>query len=170
MKSAILAVFLLLPVLTACADRRYMRTEEEKDIVPPGTYTLILYGGKYAENLKTVALLDPEGDAYSFEIFSPEFRYEVKPGMRGGDAFREAERFVGYHRSFRKALLSRILDDVGATIGYELRPLYEEADFGFSDVLDVRYLIGKGRVRVKVRLRPELDKSFFEEDFSPFKR
>jgi hypothetical protein len=141
------------------AFEKALRTEEASPDAIKGTFTLILYGGNYLDDLETIALLDAEGDQYALDPFAPDFDYRMKKGMPAPEAFKEAEKFVNFHPSFWRSQLSRIVDNEGKVIGYEVRPLYRPIAFGVSDVLDVNYWIKeKGRVKVTIRLIPSIDK------------
>jgi hypothetical protein len=141
------------------AFEKALRTEEAKPDEINGTFTLILYGGGYPDDLETIAMLDAEGDQYVLDPFAPDFDYRMKKGMPAPEGFREAEKFVNFHPSFWRSQLSRIVDNEGKVIGYEVRPLYRPIAFGVSDVLDVNYwLKEKGRVKVTIRLIPSIDK------------
>ena len=169
MKGKYIAVLFVL-LLVACfrmsgdnadchAFERALRTEEAKPDEIKGTFTLILYGGNYLDDLETIAILDSEGDRYVLDPFAPDFDYQMKKAVPADEAFREAERFVNFHPSFWRSQLSRIVDKEGKVIGYEVRPLYRPVAFGVSDVLDVNYwLKEKGRVKVTIRLLPSIDK------------
>lgn len=63
-------------VASACEKR--LKTEAAKASDVAGTYTLILFGGTFADDLETFAMLDLEGDQYTFEPYAPEFRYRIK--------------------------------------------------------------------------------------------
>jgi hypothetical protein len=170
MKGKHIAV-LFISILIACfrmsgdnadcfAFEKALRTEEAKPDEMKGTFTLILYGGSYLDDLETIALFDSEGDHYVLEPFVPDFDYRMKKGVPAQEAFKEAEKFVNFHPSFWRSQLSRILDKEGKTIGYEVRPLYRPFTFGISDVLDVNYwLKEKGRVKVTIRLIPSIEKN-----------
>jgi hypothetical protein len=139
-----------------------LRTEEAKPADVSGTYTLILYGGRYPDDLETVAILDPEGDKYHFDIYAPDFDYKTEKGVSGKEAIKEAQKFVSFHRSFFKSVLSRILDNKGDTIGYELRPLYNPLTYGFSDLINVNYFLKEnGRIKVVIRLVPSVERMRF---------
>jgi hypothetical protein len=125
-----------------------------------GTYTLILYGGNYSDDLETIAILDREGDPYNFEPYAPDFDYRIKKRVPAKKAMKEAEKFVSFHNSFLRSQISRIIDNNGKTIGYEVRPLYQPLTFGISDVLDVYYWVKEGgRVKVLIRLKQSVEKS-----------
>jgi hypothetical protein len=154
-------------ILSACATGNYLRTEESSSIEMKKTYSLILYGGRFSDDMETLAILDKEGDKYEFIVYAPDYDYRIKRKVPGKKALEEAEKFVRFHHSFRRSLLSRILDHSGATIGYEVKPLYFPVDAGFSDVIDVYYSIEGKTVIVKIRLRPEAEDRLFERD-TPF--
>jgi hypothetical protein len=142
------------------AFEKTLRTEEAKPEEMKGTFTLILYGGSFLDDLETIALLDSEGDHYVLDPFVPDFDYRIKKGVSAQEALKEAENFVTFHPSFWRSQLNRILDKAGKTIGYEVRPLYRPFTFGISDVLDVNYwLKEKGRVKVTIRLIPSIEKN-----------
>ncbi|WP_333653778.1 hypothetical protein [Dissulfurispira sp.] len=153
-------------VLFSCATGNYLKTEGAKDADIKGSFTLILYGSRHLNDIETIAILDIEGDSYSFEPYAPEFDYKIKKDIPAKEALEEAERFVSWHSSFYRTQLSRILDEKGNVIGYELRPLYRPLAFGVSDVLDVDYRIEDGRVVVRIRLKPQIERMLFDGDKS----
>lgn len=119
------------------------------------TFTLILYGGRYSDDLETVAILDSEGDPYHFEPFAPDFDYRIKKGMQAKDAIAEAEKFVSFHNAFWRSQLRKILDNNDNAIGYELRPLYLNFVYGMSDLMDIYYWLKEGgKVKVTIKLIP----------------
>jgi hypothetical protein len=163
----LLAVCAVSVILASCATRNYLRTEESNSIEMKKTYSLILYGGRFSDDMETLAILDKEGDKYKFIVYAPDYDYRIKRKVPAKEALKEAEKFVRFHHSFRRSLLSRILDQSGATIGYEVKPLYFPVDTGFSDVIDVYYRIEGKTVIVKVRLSSEAEDRLFERD-TPF--
>jgi len=150
--------------LNSCAAGNYLKTEDAKDEDIKGSFTLILYGSRHLSDIETIAILDIEGDSYSFEPYAPEFDYKIKRGVSAKEALEEAERFVSWHSSFYRTQLSRTLDDKGNVIGYELRPLYQPLAFGVSDVLDVDYRIKDNRVIVRIKLKPQIERMLFDGD------
>jgi hypothetical protein len=121
------------------------------------TFTLILYGGTHSNDMETIAILDRENDRYTFTPYAPQFKYTIKKGVPAKEAFGEAQQFVSWHRSFHQSQVSRIVDDHGNTLGYELRPLYLLITFGVDDVLEVDYRMKADRVVVTIRLNPSLE-------------
>ncbi len=144
-------------ILCGCAGGAGLRTQTVQPEAVEGTFTLILYGARYSDDIQTLAILDLEGDGYAFRIYAPEFDYKVKHGLPAKEALEEALQFVSFHRSFQQARLSRILDPQGRAIGYEVRPLYRIIDFPYSDVLDVYYGLAGTEVTVRIRLIPEVE-------------
>ena len=153
-----LVCILVLAFLGSCATDRFIRTEPSEYKELAGSFTLILYGSRHSNDIETVAILDIEGDGYSFEPYAPEFDYRIKKGVHAKEAFKEAEHFVSWHSSFYRTQLSRIIDEKGVTIGYELRPLYRPLTFGVSDVLDVDYIKRGDKVIVKIKLIPSVER------------
>ena len=154
---SIIAVIASLTLL-ACAPGKALRTD-----VPPsgdvqGTYTLILYGGNYSDDLETIAFLDKEGDRYTLEPYAPEFVFRIKKGLTADRALKEAGEFIRSHAEFYREQFRSIRDEKGEIIGYELRPLYLPFTFGTDDVLDVDYWLKEERVLVFVKLKPSLEK------------
>jgi hypothetical protein len=136
-----------------------LKTIEASPSEITGTFTLILYGGNYADDLETIAILDLEGDRYRFEPFAPDFDYRLRPGMPAKEAFATAEKFVSFHSAFWRTQLSKILDRSGNVIGFELRPLYRPLVYGFSDILEVNYWPKEdGKIKVMIRLIPEVER------------
>lgn len=138
---------------------RPLKTEDAKATDIKGVFTMILYGGRYADDIETIAILDCEGDQYTFEPYVPEFDYKIKRGISDREALDEAEKFVSFHNSFHHYQLSRIIDNKSNTIGYELRPLYLPFVFGVSDVMEVDYWLKEGgRVKVMIMLVPSIER------------
>jgi hypothetical protein len=152
----------LLPASDSFSFETSLRTEAANPSEVKGTFTLILYGGNYYDDLETMALLDREGDPYTLDLFVPDFDYRVVKGVPAKEALAKAEKFIKFHPSFWHSQLSKILDDKGEVIGYELRPLYYPITYGDSDVLDVHYWMKEGgRVKVTVRLIPSIERLRF---------
>ena len=163
----LLAICAVSVILASCATGNSLRTEESNSIEMKKTYSLILYGGRFSDDLETLAVLDREDDKYEFIVVAPDYDYQIKRKVPGKKALEEAQKFVRFHHSFRRSLLSRILDQSGATIGYEVKPLYFPADMGFSDVIDVYYSIAGKTVMVKIRLSSAAEDRLYERD-TPF--
>lgn len=167
MKNTVKYIFALVVISfimtsTSFAIKGPLNTEEAKAADITGTFTLILYGGNYSDDLETIAILDYEGDQYNFEPYAPEFDYRIKKGVPAKEALEEAKKFVNFHNSFWRFQLSRIGDNKGDTIGFEVRPLYFPFTFGVSDVLEVNYWLKEGnKVKVTIKLIQSVERRRF---------
>lgn len=139
-----------------------MRTEEANPASVTGTFTLILHGGGYYNDLKTVAFLDLEGDAFVFEPYAPAFDYRVEKGVPAREALHKAENFVSGQSSFLRPMLIKILDRRGNAVGYELRPLYFPLTYGYSDILDIAYWEKDGKIKIIIRNIPSVENRIFD--------
>ncbi len=165
MKYKLALIYILVALfLSSCATDRLLRTEYSKDKELKGAFTLILYGSRHLNDIETIAILDIEDDGYTIEPYAPEFDYRIKKGISAEEAFKEAEHFVSWHSSFYRAALNKIIDEKGATIGYELRPLYHPLTFGFADVLDVDYVMKGDKVVVRIKLIPSVERMLSDGD------
>jgi len=149
-------------VSSSFAITSHLKTEVVRKEDVKGVFTLILYGGRDMNDIERVAILDLEGDKYTFEPYAPEFDYKIKKSLYERDALETAYEFVSSHNAFYRSQLSRIMDDKDNTIGYELRPLYMPFVYGVSDVLDVYYSLKDGKVRVYIRIIPSVERALPE--------
>ena len=154
--SKILMLFSLLTSIYSCASGRYLRTDRAGPEELAGTYTLLLYGARHSADVANVAVLDKEGDAYTFEIYAPEYDYTVKTGIPAKEALEEAQAHVRYYRDFSRSRLSKITDKAGNTIGYELRPLYHAFHLGQADVLYIDYMVKEDKIITTIRIKEHL--------------
>ena len=153
------AIFLLIIIgLFVLSGDTSLKTETGDPAEVQGTYTLLLYGSGASNDLVNIAILDKEGDAYSFEIYAPDFAYTVQAGRPAVQALQEAERFVRRNIEVERTRLHKVLSPTGAEIGFELRPLYSAAKFGKDDVLAVRYSIRDRRISVHIVLDAAIEK------------
>jgi len=159
----IMALLLLISV-SSCATGRGLITDEVRTDKITGTFSVILYGARFINDLENVAILDVEGDMYKFEIFAPDFDYRVKTGVPAGEAILMAERFVAFHRAFKYSQVVQIKAPDGNVIGYEFRPLYSPSEFGFFDLLDIDYRLKGDKVIVRIELVPEVKQPLFFDD------
>ncbi|HUO76024.1 MAG TPA: hypothetical protein VMU21_00470 [Thermodesulfovibrionales bacterium] len=144
-----------------------LRTEWVNVVDVTGTFTLILYGGNYFNDVHTIAFLDLEGDQYTFEPYAPEFEYRVVKGLSAKEALDKAQDFVStIGNCFSRSQLSKVLDQNGKTIGYEMRPFYNPICYGLSDVLDVSYWNKGGKVVIRIKLYPAVEKQLQSGDGS----
>jgi hypothetical protein len=123
-----------------------------------GRFNVILYGCAYNDDLETIAILWREDGPYVFEPFAPDYNYRIVRGIPAKEALEQAEEFVYCHNAFRRSQLSRLVGAKGETLGFEVRPLYLPFVFGTDDALDTDYRIKEGKVVVKIRLLPSLER------------
>jgi hypothetical protein len=144
-----------------------LRTELVNASDVTGTFTLILHGGNYFNDVHTIAFLDSERDQYIFEPYAPEFEYRLVKGLSAKEALDKAQHFVStIDNCFWRSQLSRVLDQNSKTIGYELKPFYNPLCYGLSDVLDVSYWNKDGKVVIRIRLNPVVEKQLLGGDGS----
>jgi hypothetical protein len=161
----VLAILLSVNVSSAFAFKKSLKTESATPADVSGKFTLIRYGANYLDDVETVAILDYEGDNYHFEPYAPEYMFTVTEGVKGQEALKVAEKFVSFHSSFWKSRLSKIINEEGKTIGYEVRPLYKPFIYGLSNILDIYYFPrGEGEVRVIIRLKKAVKSSSLSGD------
>ena len=140
--------------ITSHLKREVMKNEK----IVPGSYTVIFYGAKYGDDLRTIAFLDYE-DEYTFEPFANEYDYTThKYGEE--QAFKEAIKFVSWYQTYRGTRISKITDENDRLLGYEFRPLYRSiSTYGYSDVLNVYYKLKDKKVVIDVSLKREVEKA-----------
>lgn len=110
-----------------------------KEDIPEGTYDLVLYGYDYSGDPLTVAVLDLQGDSFTFQPMSHKSKYEIKKSVESQTALSEARRYVSQHSDSNGVRINKITDQKGRIIGYEVRPVYHITRYGFADILDVHY-------------------------------
>ena len=139
-----------------------LKTIEASPAEITGTFSLILYGGRFSDDVETIAILDLEGDGYTLEPFAPDFDFRVKKGVSAKEALEQAQKFVSFHHAFWRSQPSRIMDNNGNAIGYEIRPLYQPFYFGASDIFEVYYWLKEnGKVKVTIKLIPFVERLRF---------
>jgi hypothetical protein len=156
-----LAVLVLLIILGlfALSGDRHLKTEPAVPAEVQGSYTLILYGCGSRDTIENVAILDREGDAYSFEIMAPEFSTTVTSGLSAGAALKKAEEFVRCNINVTRSQLRRVLGPSGAVVGFAVTPLYPVILFGREDVVDMQYTIKGRAIAVRIRLDPVIERA-----------
>jgi hypothetical protein len=161
----VLALLVISLNLSACMSLagNHLKIEAAKQLEVTGTYTLLLYGCRYPDDVENVAILDKEGDPYTIAIYAPDFRYKVKTGLPAEEALKQAEQFVKCSVHYQQTRFSKIPDATGNIVGYEARALYSPIRFGMYDVLDVQYVVRDNRIVVYIKLDPAVDKELRNE-------
>ncbi len=147
-------------MLQACVPANQLVPRSASPDELSGTYTLMLYGCHYSDQINNIAILVPGGSKYPVEIFDLDTSYKLKKDVPAKQAFAEADAFVrcSTYRVWQTQLM-RIPDGSGGTIGYELRPLYVPYEFGMPDVLRISYSLHENAVRVYIRIDPDVEKA-----------
>ena len=160
----VLLVAALSLAASSCAtgSRLTLRSADETQVT--GNFRLILYGCTHFDDLETLAILDKEGDPYTFEPYAPDFSYRVKTGVQAKDALAEAERFVNCDNAFKRYQLARLVAPGGATLGFEVRPLYMPFVYGMEDVIRTDYRIKGDKVIVRIWLSESVDSALGDVD------
>jgi hypothetical protein len=141
----------------------HLKTEAAKPSEVTGTYTLLLYGCRYPDDLENVAILEREGSPYTLEIYALDTRYKVKTGLPAEEALKQAEQFVKCSVHYQQTRFSKILDPSGNIVGYEARGLYSPIRFGRYDVLDVQYVARDIKIVVYIKLDPVVEMELRDE-------
>ena len=161
MRNKCLGLMLLLLFLTPVqASGRDLATRAASPSDITGTYTLLLYGCHYPEDIKDLAILVDANSRYTVEIYDLPTSYKTKKDVAGPEALRESEKFV--RCSFRRVTgtrIRRIVDEQGGTVGFEVRPLFFPLEFGQQDVMLVNYEVRDGSVRAYVRLDDDVKRA-----------
>ncbi len=151
-------VLLIIVGMIALSGNNNLKTEEANPADVQGKFTLFLYGSGSSNDIANIAILDRDGDPYTFEINAPDFSYTVQAGMDAAQALQVAERFVRRSIRSERSRLHRVLSPAGAVAGYELRPLYPVVTFGKDDVLDVMYRVKDRKILVNIELDSAIEK------------
>ncbi len=135
-------------MITDCAEASEIR----------GVFSLILFSGPWPGAVANVAFLDREDDRITLEPFAPAFSFRVVKSLTAEEAIAQAEAFVSLHSSFNRSRITRISDDYGRIIGYEIRPLYMQTTFGLEDILDISYRQRDNHIDIYVRIDPDVER------------
>jgi hypothetical protein len=149
--------------ITSCFPGHALKTTETADIVK-GAYRSLLFGCRYPDDILNAAFLDREGDAYSFEIYAPDYEYFITPYLPAEEALAQADRFIRCSFHYQNATLHAIQTRNGSIIGYEMRPLYSPLRFGYADVLTINYRIMDNRIIIYIKLDPGVEAIINEHD------
>jgi len=155
-----LAVFFLFGVgfvLQACVAGVQLLPKQADQAEVKGTYTLILYGCRTANDIENMAVLVDEKSGYSLEVYALDAMYKTKNGLPGDRALSEANTFVrcGMHTVWQ-TVFRKITDTTGKTIAYELKPLYQPWEFKITEVLLSSYILNDSKVTAYFNLDPSV--------------
>jgi hypothetical protein len=164
-----LSAFVLSAVL-ACAYGERLRRAETEAPDPSVRYTLVLHGGSHTDDLKTIAILDKEGDPYTFTFKAPEFRFGEHKNLSAEDALEQARKFVSFHRDFSTSRMTALTDTEGNILAYEVRPLYQPSVYRHTDILDVNYVLTDDVVTGYIYIKREVERVLDRRENGPRRR
>lgn len=108
----------------------------------PGVFTLILAGATYDNDPERVAILDLEGDGYSFQPVMTDYRVKKVAGLTAVAALPLAEKYFSLHCAYNGYRLKGLALPDGRIVGYELIPDLPAALCGYGNVVTVGYRLG----------------------------
>jgi hypothetical protein len=131
-----------------------------------GTYNLILYGGRNAHDLRTVAILDRNDDQYTIHPFGAAFNYRIIKDLPAAEAMERGNEFVSRIISYQATEKHEIYGPDHTVIGYELRPLLMPFTSGWlGDPLYTSYLVnGNNQITVYVGYKGEQSEDSNDND------
>ena len=146
--------------LQSCSLGTQLNTELADPKLITGTYTLLLYGCHYPEQIDNVAILVDKNSKYPLEIYDIKTSYSVENDVPAQQALEKADSFIrcSSHR-VSQTQLTRIPDDSNGTVGYEVRPLYVPTEFGTPDVLIINYSLKDGKILTYIKKTRQEDRS-----------
>ncbi len=148
-----LATLLLMTIsLQSCMLGTQLNTTSADPKLITGTYTLLLYGCHYPDQIDNVAILVDKNSRYPLQIYDINTSYSVENEVPAQQAIEKADAFVrcSSHR-VSQTQLTRIPDDSNGTVGYEVRPLYVPTEFGTPDVLIINYSLKDGKILTYIK-------------------
>lgn len=153
------AFLILAAALDGCMAGKQLYPSAAEPAAVAGSYTLLLYGCHYPDDITNLAILVSDSSKYPVEIYDIDTSYKVEKEVPAQQALRTADSFLRCttHRIWQ-TVLRRIPDDSGGTIGYEVRPLYFPLEFGQPDVLLTSYSLRDGKVRAYIRLDRDVER------------
>lgn len=165
MSTAVCLLAVLVMSVSSCAIRPRLKVESVSAIDVKDRYSLILYGCTHFNDLRTLAILDREGDRYTIAPYAPDFDYRVIRNLSAREALKKAGIFAGgCSPDFMQSRLSMIVTKGGDVAGYELMPLYWSYAYPGSDVLDTYYFVKNDKIIAVIRLKHEVE-MMREDDF-----
>ena len=128
----------------------------------PGVFTLLLAGASYDNDPERVAILDLEGDGYTFQPVMADYKYSKVAGLTAAAALSQAEKYLSVHCAYNGYRLKSLALPDGKIVGYELIPDLPGALCEYGNVVMVSYKVGAdGVIKVYTHLvMPTINDSF----------
>ena len=150
----LIIVTLFLTFSISCSTIQHLKTERVNETDINGLFTLFLYSEYEVMNL---AILDIEGDQYTFEMSSSPHNYDVFKGMEAEAAIKSAVEFISSQRNH----WTKIIAPDGSVIGYDFRAIFNSFKYGTSDILDAEYHIEDKKVIASIDFKFTIRKSMY---------
>jgi len=156
-----LALILALGLLmtAGCATGTRLRTASAPLSEADGTFSVLLHGCRYGNDIENIALLVKEDSPYRFRIIDLPTSTRTLPGQSAEQAMREASAFIQctiYDTG--NSVFRKIIGPSGATVAFELKPLFSRLEMGAEEVLESSYFLHGDEVRVYLRLDPIVER------------
>src|ERR1700690_1995533 len=87
------ALLLMTITLQSCMTGMQLNTTSADPTLISGTYTLLLYGCHYPDQIDNVAILVDENSRYPLEIYDLDTSFIMKKGVPAQQAVAEADKF-----------------------------------------------------------------------------
>jgi hypothetical protein len=145
-------------LLQACMGMQLIPRSANQDELK-GTYTLIQYGCRHPADLENMAILVDESGPYPVEVYALDSLYKVKKGLPASQALGEANTFINCSfYTVWQSMLRRISDNMGRTIGYELKPVYRPWEISTTETLLTSYILKDNKITVYITPNPSLER------------
>jgi hypothetical protein len=151
---SLIIVASLLTVSFSCSTVKHLKTERVNETDISGPFTLFLYS-EYEE--MKVAILDIEGDQYTFEMSGSPYNYDVFKGIGAEAAIKSAVEFISSQRNH----WTNIVAPDGSVIGYDFRAIYNRFQYGIPDILEVEYRIEDKKVIASIDFKHTIKKGIY---------
>lgn len=155
-------LFLLLSAGVATVAHGLTRSEVAAPGEIPGVFTMLLTGASYDNDPERAAILDLEGDGYTFQPVMPPYQFKKLTGLTAPAALPQAEKFLALHCAYNGYRLKGLTLSDGKIVGYELVPDLPAALCEYGNVVIVGYQVeADGVIKVYTSLAlPKGDESF----------
>jgi hypothetical protein len=118
----ILLLLIIIGWLARSGDRS-LKTHAAVPAEVQGKFILLLCGCSSRDDIENAAILDREGDGYTFEVTGFRGSCIARAGLTGEEALRDAEQFLRCNIHCERSRLIKILGPQGAAAGFALMPL-----------------------------------------------
>lgn len=155
MRILIRFVLLFLLLLTGVASAALGLTRNDVAIPGeiPGLFTMLLTGASHNNDSERVAILDLEGDAYTFQPVMPAYQIKKMAGLTALAALPQAEKYLALHCAYNGYRLKSLALPDGKIVGYELIPDLPAALCEYGNAVITGYRVGgDGVINVYISL------------------